>query len=235
MKLIQNSEKRVFKSGIPQKTSTVDIMSWIHSLGLRKRISSNIGPILRRYKNFEQLGNDFDMKPIQNSETRVFKSGISQKSSTVDIMPWVHSLGPTKRISSNIGPILQRYRNFEKLGTDFDMKLIQHSETRVSKSGIPQKSSIVDIMSWIHSLGPPNRISSNIGPILRRYKNFEQLGNDFDMKLIQNIETRVFKSGIPQKSSTVDIMSWIHSLAPTPKESVAIEDQFCRDLRISKN
>ena len=91
MKLIQNSETRVFKSGIPQKTSTVDIMSWIHSLGLRKRINSNVGPILRRYKNF-----DFDMKLIQNSETRVFKSGIPQKFSTVDIMSWIHSLGPPK-------------------------------------------------------------------------------------------------------------------------------------------
>ena len=94
------------------------------------------------------------MKFIQNSGTRFFKSGISQKSSTVDIMSWIHSLGPTKRISRNIGPILQRYRNFEKLGNDFDMKLIQNSETRVFKSGIPQKSSTVDIMSWIHSLVP---------------------------------------------------------------------------------
>ena len=96
MKLFQNSETRVFKSGIPQKTSTVDIMSWIHSLGLRKRISSNVGPSLRRYKNFEQLGNNFDMKLIQNSETRVFKSGIPQKFSNVDIMSWIHSLGPPR-------------------------------------------------------------------------------------------------------------------------------------------
>ena len=86
------------------------------------------------------------------------------------------------------------------------MKLIQNSETRVFKSGIPQKSSTVDIMSWIHTLGPPKRISSNKGPILQRYKNFKKLGNVLDMKLIQNSGTRVFKLGIPQKSSTVDIM-----------------------------
>ena len=78
------------------------------------------------------------------------------------------------------------------------MKLIQNRETRVFESGIPQESSTVDIMSWIHSLGPPKRISSNIGPILQRYKNFEKLGNNFDMKLIENSETRVFESGIPQ-------------------------------------
>ena len=76
MKLIQNSEIRVFKSAIPQKFSTVDIMSWIHSLGAPKRINSNIGPILQRCKNFEKLGNVFDMKLIQNSEIRVFKSAI---------------------------------------------------------------------------------------------------------------------------------------------------------------
>ena len=187
MKLIQNSETRVFKSGIPQKSSTVDIMSWIHSLGPPKRISSNIGPILQKYKNFEKLGTVFDMKLIENSEKRVFKSVIPQNSSTVDIMSWIHSLGPIKRISSNIGPILQRYWNFEKLGNDFDMKLIQNNETRVFKSGIPQKSSTVDIKSWIHSLGPPKIISSTIGPILQRYKNFEKLGNFFDMKLIQNV------------------------------------------------
>ena len=197
MKLIQNNETRVFKSGIPQNSSTVDIMSWIHSLGPPKGISSKIGPILQRYKNFEKLGNDFDMKLIQNSETRVFKSGIPQKSSTVDIMSWIHSLGPPKRISSNIGPILQKYKNFEKLGTVFDMNFIQNSETRVFKSGIPQKSSTVDIKSWIHSLGLPKRISGTIGPILQRNKNFEKLGNFFDMKLIQNNETRVFKSRIP--------------------------------------
>ena len=79
-----------------------------------KIISSIIGPILRRYKTFEKLGNVFDMKPIQNSETRVLKSGIPQKSSTVDIMSWIRSLGPPKRISSNKGPILKRYKNFEE-------------------------------------------------------------------------------------------------------------------------
>ena len=107
MKLIRNSEIRVFKSAIPQKSSTVDIMSWIHSLGPSKRISSNIGPILERCKNFEKLGNVFDMKLFQNSEIRVFKSAIPQKFSTVETMSWIHSLGPPKRISSNIGPILQ--------------------------------------------------------------------------------------------------------------------------------
>ena len=114
MKLIQNSEIRVFKSAIPQKSSTVDIMSWIHSLGPTKRTNSNIGPILLRCKNFETIGNVFDMKLIQNSEIRVFKSAIPQKSSTVDCMSWIHSLGPPKRNSSNIGPILQRCKNFEK-------------------------------------------------------------------------------------------------------------------------
>ena len=101
------------------------------------------------------------------------------------------------------------------------MKPIQNSEIRVFKSTIPQKSSTVDIMSWIHSLGPPKRISSFIGTILQRCKNVEKLGNVFDMKLIQNSALRVFKFAIPQKTSTVDIMSWIHSLGP-PRESVAI-------------
>ena len=281
MKLFQNSEIRVFKSAIPQKSSTVEIMSWIHSLGPPKRISSNIGPLLQRSKNFEKLGIIFDMKLIQNSEIRVFKSAIPQKSSTVGIMFRIHSLGPPKRISSNIGPLLQRSKNFEKLGIIFDMKLIQNSEIRVFKSAIPQKSSTVgimfrihslcplresvaiedqfcrdvrilkklgnvldmklfqnseirvfksaipqksstvEIMSWIHSLGPPKRISSNIGPILQRSKKFEKLGNIFDMKLIQNSEKRVFKSAIPQKSSTVDIMFRIHSLGPS-RELIAI-------------
>ena len=102
MKLFQNSEIRVFKSAIPQKSSTVDSMSWIHTLGPPKRISTILGPIFRRCRNFEKLGNVFDMKHIQNSETGVFKFAIPQKSSTVDIMPWIHSLGPPKRISSHI-------------------------------------------------------------------------------------------------------------------------------------
>ena len=154
------------------------------------------------------------MKLIQHCEIRVFKFAIPKKSSTVDIMSWIHTLGPSKRISSNIGPVFRRCRKFEKLGNVFDMKLIQNSEIRVFKSAIPQKSSTVDIMSWIHSLGPPKRISSKIGPIIQRCKNFENLGNVFDMKLFQNSELRVFKSAIPQKSSTVDIMSWIHTLGP---------------------
>ena len=128
---------------------------------------------------------------------------------------------------------MERCKYFEKLGNVFDMKLFQNSEIRVFKSAIPQMSSTVDIMFWIHSLGPPKRISSNIGPILQRSKNFEKLGNNFDMKLIQNSEVRVFKSAIPQKSSTVDIMFWIHSLGP-PRESVAIYDQFGRDVKILK-
>ena len=161
------------------------------------------------------------MKLFQNSEIRVFKSAIPQKSSTVDIMSWIHSLGPPKRISSNIGPILQRCKNFGKLGNNFDMKLIQHSEIRVFKSAIRHKSSTVDIMSWIHSLGPPKRMSRYIGPILQICKTFENLGNIFDMKLIQNSETGVLKFAIPQKSSTVDIMAWIHTLGP-PRESVPI-------------
>ena len=138
------------------------------------------------------------MKLSQNSEIRVFKSASPQMSSTVDIMPWIHSLAPPKRISSNVGPILQRCKNFEKLGNNLDMKLIQHSEIRVCKSAIPHKSSTVNIMSWIHSLGPPKKISSNIGPIFQRCKNLEKLGNVFDMKLFQNSEIRVSKSAIPQ-------------------------------------
>ena len=90
MKLIQNSEVRGFKSAIPQKFSTVEIMSWIHSLGPPKRISNNIGPILPRSKNFEKLGNNFDMKLIQNSEVRVFKSR-SNKSLPL----WILCLGYT--------------------------------------------------------------------------------------------------------------------------------------------
>ena len=214
MKLIQNNELHVLKSAIKQKSSTVDIMSWIHSVGSPKRTSRNIGPILQRCKNFEKLGYVFDMKLFQNSEIRVFKSGIPQKPSTVNIMSWIHSLAPPKSISSFIGPILQRCKNFEKLGNVFVMKLIQNREIRVFKSAIPPKSSTVDIMSWIHSLGPPKGNSRNIGPILQRCWNFEKLGNVFDMKLIQNSEIRVFKSGIPRKPSTVNIMSWIHSLAP---------------------
>ena len=116
---------------------------------------------------------------------------------------------------------MERCKNFEKLGIVFDMKLFQNSEIRVFKSAIPEKSSTVDIMFWIHSLGPPKRNSSNIGPILQRSKNFEKLGNNFDMKLIQNSEVRVFKAAIPRKTSTVNIMFWIHSLGP-PRESVAI-------------
>ena len=95
------------------------------------------------------------MKLFQNSEIRVFKSGIPQKSSTRDILPWIHSLGPLKRISSNIRPILQRCKNFKKIGIVFDMKLIQISGIRVFKFAIPQKSPTVDNMSWIHTLGPP--------------------------------------------------------------------------------
>ena len=161
MKLIQISEISVFKSGIPQKSSTVDIMSSIHPLGAPKRISSTTGPILKRCKYFEKLGNVFDVKLIQKSEKRAFKSVIPQKSSTVDIMSWILSLGSSKGIRSDIGLIFLRCMRFEKLGNVFDMKLIQDSEIRVFKSGIPQKSSTVDIMSWIHSLGPPKRISSN--------------------------------------------------------------------------
>ena len=220
IKLNQNSEIRDFKPAIPQMSSAVDIMSWIHTLGPPKRISTNIGPILQRCKNVKKIGNVFDMKLNQNSEIRVFKSAIPQKSSTVDIMSWIHSLGSPKRISSNIGPISQRCKNFEKLGNVFDMKLFQNSKIRVSESAIPQKSSTVDIMSWIHSLGPPKRISSNIRPLLQRCKNFEKLGKNFDIKLIQHSEIHVFKFAIPQKSSTVDIMSWIHTLGPPPKKSI---------------
>ena len=196
-------------------------MSWIHTLGPPKKISTNIGPILQRCKNVEKLGNVFDMKLNQNSERLVFKSAIPQKSSTVDIMSWIHSLGSPKRTSGNIEPISQRCKNFGKLGNVFDMKLFQNSKLRVSKSAIPQKSSIVDIMSWIHSLGPPKRISSILRPPLQRCKNFEKLGNNFDMKLTQHSEIRVFKFAIPQKSSTVDIMSWIQTLGP-PRQSVPI-------------
>ena len=115
---------------------------------------------------------------------------------------------------------MQRCKNFEKLYNVFDRKLIQNSEIRVFKSGIPQKSSTVDIMSWIHSLGPHKRFSSNIGPIFLGCMSFKKVGNVFDMKLIQDSEIRDFYSGIPQKSSTVDIISWIHSLGP-PRELVA--------------
>ena len=186
-----------------------------------KGISSKRGPILQRCKNIEKIGNVFDKKLVQNSEIPVFKSGIPQKSSTVDIMSWIHSLCPPKRININIGPILQRVRNIEKIGNVFDMKLVQNSEIPVFKSGIPQKSSTVNNMFWIHSLGPPKRISSNRGLVCLRCMSFKKLGKVFDMKLIQDSEIRVFKLGIPQKPSAVANISGIHSLGP-PRVSVAI-------------
>ena len=108
------------------------------------------------------------MKLIQNSEISVYKAGILQKSPTVDIMPWIHFLGPLKRISSEIGPGLRSCRGFEKLGIIFDMKLIQNSGICVFKYGTLQKSSTVDILPSIHSLGPPMRNSSKIGPSFQR-------------------------------------------------------------------
>ena len=101
------------------------------------------------------------------------------------------------------------------------MKLIQNIENRVFKSGIPQNSYTVDNMFWIHSLGLPKRISSNIGLICLRCMSFKKLGKVFDMKLIQDSEIRVFKLGIPQKPFAVANISWIHSLGP-PRVSVAI-------------
>ena len=109
-------------------------MSWIHYLGAPKRISSNMGPLLQRCKNLEKLGNVFDMKLFQNSEIRVFKSAIPQKSSTVEIMSWIHSLGPPKRISCNIGPILQKSKNFEKLGNIFDRNITVHRQALFAES-----------------------------------------------------------------------------------------------------
>ena len=217
MKLIQNSEKRVFKSG-----SHKSLPLWILCLRYRspKRISSNMGPISQRCKNFEKLGNVFDMKLIQNSEIRVSKSGIPQMSSIVDIMSWTHSLGPPKGISSNVGPICLRFMSFEKLRNVFDMKLIQDSEIGVFKSGIPQKPSAVDNMSWINSLGPPRESVAIYDQFCRVVRISKTLGNVFDMKLFQNSEIRVFNSRIPRKSSTVDIISWIHSRGP-PRQSVA--------------
>ena len=111
-----------------------------------------------------------------------------------------------KTISSKIGPISQRCKNFEELGTVFDMKLIQNPEKTCFQIGDPTKVFhcgyyVLDTLSR-----NPKGISSKIGPILQRCKNIEKIGNVFDMKLIQNSEIPVFKSGIPQKSSTVDIM-----------------------------
>ena len=170
------------------------------------------------------------MKLIQNSEIHVFKSGIAPKSSANDTLPSMHSLGQPNRISSNIGPSFQRCKKIETLGTNFDIKLIQNSEVRVFKSGIPQKSPIVDFMHWIHFLGPPKRISSNKGPMLHRCRDFEKLGTLFCMKLFQNSEIHVFKSGIPPNPSTVDTLPLIHSLGPLKIISIKKEPIF-RDVR----
>ena len=88
------------------------------------------------------------MKLIQNSEILVFKSAIPQNSSTVDNMFRIHSLGPSRRISSNIGPILQRCKNFEKLGIIFDMKLIETVKYVFSNQG-----SHKSLPLWILCLG----------------------------------------------------------------------------------
>ena len=46
-------------------------------------------------------------------------------------------------------------KKIEYLGTIFDMKLIQNSERRVLKSGIPEKPFVVVIIPWIHTLSTP--------------------------------------------------------------------------------
>ena len=65
-------------------------------------------------KKIENLGTIFDVKLIHNSERRGFKSGNLQKSSTVNILPSTHSLGPPMRISSKIAPF---FRYLGKLKT----------------------------------------------------------------------------------------------------------------------
>ena len=140
MKLIQDSGTRVFKSGIPQKSSTVDIMSWIHSLGPARESVAIYDQFCRDIK-FRKVRHCFRHETHSKQwntgfqigdPTKVFHCGYY----VLDTL----SRSPPKRISSSIGPSLQRYENFEKLCNDFDMKLIQNSETRVLKSAIPQKS-----------------------------------------------------------------------------------------------
>ena len=49
----------------------------------------------------------------QNSELRVFKSGILQKSSTVDSLPTTHSIGPPMTIRSKIASCFQIFEEIE--------------------------------------------------------------------------------------------------------------------------
>ena len=147
---------------------------------------------------------------------------------------WKLCLGYTLEVSPKIGPILQRSKNFEKLGSIFDTKLIQNSEIRVFKSAIPKKVFHCGYYSLgYNTLGPPKRINSNTGPISHRC--YEKLDIVFDMKLFQNSEIRVFKSGIPQKSSTRDILSWIHSLGPLKRISSNIRPILQRCKNFKKN
>ena len=87
-----------------------------------------------------------------------FQSQDSSKAPTVGVLPWVHFLAKAppardKRIRGKIGPLLQRYKKLETLGTFFHIKLNQNSEIHVFKSGIVLKYPTVDILPRIHCLG----------------------------------------------------------------------------------
>ena len=183
MKLNRNNEIHAFESGFLRKSSTVNFMRWKHSLYL-PRVSVTKSEQFCRDVGKSKTGTIFDMKLIQNSEIRVFKPGIPQKSSTVHILRSIHSFGPPKGISSSIEPLFYRCKKIEKIGTIFDMKLIRKCEKRVSKSGSQQKFSTVDIMYWIHNLGPPIESVAISEQFRRDVKKIEKIGIIFDMKLI---------------------------------------------------
>ena len=80
MTFSQNSEIRALKSGIP-KMCCVHCKNYALDALPRspKSICNNSGPFGRYLRKSKQLGTVFDMNFIQNSELRVFKSGILQK------------------------------------------------------------------------------------------------------------------------------------------------------------
>ena len=104
-----------FQIGDLRDSSTVDIMTWIHPLVLKK-ICSNSGPI-GRYVRKLKLRYRFRQEIFFKTVKYVFCNLGSHKSFHCGLFALGTLPGSPKRISSKIGPLLQRCKKLEKLGT----------------------------------------------------------------------------------------------------------------------
>ena len=211
----------------------LDIMLGENTREREGSLNSNLPKRSRSFVSNESVNGDEDIERCQRNVNSRTSAECDQNSATGN------SSAEINRLSSELNSRISR--EMDEMMNSVSVQIQRALSDAISTQVLPQIQNAIMAGSghetkkgWDAPSERPEQISEvqrnpNAKNSLRNKQDENQSNYGYsDLNVHdrhethQNPEIRVFKSGFPQKSPTVDIMSWIHPLGHPARESVAI-------------